>query len=152
PLANLRNPSISTRLPALSLGEDSEGSDWNGRENRNLGTTSLATDQFARQFLFWLDPLAMLADEIHEPIHCLRFRDVELNGLLAHVDVDLACSAADVTKLRIRHFTWSVYDTAHHCNLHAFEMLRPALDACRDRLQVEQSAPARRTGHIIGLE
>src|SRR5439155_15655433 len=66
--------------------------------------------------------------------------------------IDLAGRAADVAEIRVCHLAWTVHDAAHDRDLDAFEMLRAVFDARRDGLEIEQSAAARRTGDVIGLE
>ena len=94
----------------------------------------------------------MLADEVHEAVHGIGFGDVELDGGLADVEVDLAGRAAHVAEVRVRHLAGAVHDAAHDGDLHAFEVLGAGLDARGDGLEVEERAPAARAGHVVGLE
>ena len=43
-------------------------------------------------------------DEVHQPIHGLGFGDVEFDGRLADVEIDLAGRAAHVAEIRVGHF------------------------------------------------
>ena len=94
----------------------------------------------------------MFLDEVHEAFHSFDFGDVEFDGRLANVEVDLAGRAAHVAEIRVRHFARAVHDAAHNGDLHALEMFRARLDARRHGLQVEQRPSARRARHVIGLE
>jgi hypothetical protein len=77
---------------------------------------------------------------------------LNFDGVLADVEIDLVGRAADVAEIRVGHFAGAVDDAAHDGDFHALEMLRARLDARGDGLQIEQRPPARRAGHVIGLE
>ena len=98
------------------------------------------------------DPLAVLTNQINQPLDGFRFGDIEFDRRFADVKIDLSGCATHVTEVRIGHFAGPVYDTAHDGNLHALEMLRAGLNSCGYGLQVEEGPPARRAGHEIGLE
>src|SRR5256884_1736862 len=99
-----------------------------------------------------LYPFPMLADQIHEPVHGFGFGDVEFYRRLADVEIDLAGRAADVTEIRVGHFSGSIHNATHDGDLHALEMLRPFFDARGDGLEIEQRSTARWTGDVIGFE
>src|SRR5437762_13275192 len=99
-----------------------------------------------------LHPFPMLAHQIHEAIHGFRFGDVEFHGGLADVEIDLAGRAADVTEIRVGHFSGSIHNATHDGDLHALEMPRPFFDASGDGLEIEERSNARWTGDEIGFE
>ena len=49
----------------------------------------------------------MLADQVDQTLHCLAFRDVEFDRLLAHVEVDLARATTHVAEVRISHLAYA---------------------------------------------
>src|SRR5687768_15467496 len=89
-----------------------------------------------------LNPLAMLANQIDEPLYGFTFGNVEFDRRLSNVEVDLARRSSDVAEIRVRHFAGSIHDATHDGDLHPFEMFGARLDPRRDRLQVKQCAPA----------
>ena len=99
-----------------------------------------------------LDPLAVLADEILQPVHGFGLGDVELHGLLAHVEVHFSRCSADVAEVGVRHFAGAIYDATHDGDLHAFEMIGARLDARGDGLEIEKGAPTGRAGDVVSLE
>src|SRR6478609_9632678 len=90
----------------------------------------------------WLHPLAVLLDEVLQPLDGFVLRDVELHGLLADVEIDLPRGAADVAEIGVRHFAGAVHDAAHDRDLHAFEMHGGGFDARRRFLEIEERATA----------
>ena len=60
----------------------------------------------------------MFPDEIHQSVHRFRFRNVELQRLLAHIQVYLAGSAAHVAKVGVGHFARAIHDATHYRDLH----------------------------------
>src|ERR1035438_4520921 len=51
-----------------------------------------------------LNPFVVFLDKVHEAVHGLGFGDVELDGLLADVEVDLAGRTAHIAEVCVRHF------------------------------------------------
>jgi hypothetical protein len=94
----------------------------------------------------------MFSDEINQSIDRLHFRNIELQRLLADIQIDLSGSSAYITEIRVGHFAWSVYDATHYRDLYPFQVVRGGLDASSRCLQVKERTPARRTGYVIGFE
>ena len=94
----------------------------------------------------------MFADQIFESIDRFGFGDVELHGRFAHIEIHFARRAADVTKIRVRHFARPVNDATHDRDLHPFEMRRRRFNFRGRRLQIEQGPPARRARDVIRFE
>src|SRR5205823_5605599 len=90
---------------------------------------------------FRLNPLPMFADQIDQAVNRFRLRNVEFDRRLAHVKVDLPRRSTDIPEIGISHFARSIHDAAHDRNLHTLEMLRPRLDRCGYRLEVEKCPP-----------
>jgi hypothetical protein len=99
-----------------------------------------------------LDPFAVFADEVDEAVDGFGFGDVEFDGLLPDVEIDLSRRATDVTEIGVGHFAGAIHDATHDRDLHAFEMLRAVFDAGGDGLEIEKRAPARWARDVIGFE
>src|SRR6185295_11044751 len=76
-----------------------------------------------------LEPLPMLFDQGDQTLVGFGSGDVVLDARLAHVEVDLAGRAADVTEVRIGHFPGAVHDAAHDGELDALEVARLGANA-----------------------
>src|SRR6478736_2143992 len=96
-------------------------------------------------------PLAVFADQRDQTAIRLGLRNVVLDTVFTHVEVDLARRAADVAEVRVGHLARAVHDAAHDGDLYALEVAGLRADALRGRLQVEQRATAARAGDELGL-
>src|SRR4029453_16238526 len=67
-----------------------------------------------------LDPLAMFADQIFQPIDGFRLGNVEFPCRFADVQIPLARCPAHVAKIGVRHFTRPIHDATHDRDLDAF--------------------------------
>jgi hypothetical protein len=83
----------------------------------------------------------MFADQIFQPIYRFRFGNIEFHRGFADVEIHLARRAADISKVRIRHFTWAVHDATHDGNLYAFEMQCCCFDFIRSTSYAEMLRP-----------
>jgi len=79
----------------------------------------------------------MLADQVFQSIDCFGFGDIEFHRCLANVEIHLAGRAANVSKIRIRHFTGAIHYAAHDGDLYSFEMRGRSFDFCGCGLQIE---------------
>src|SRR5437660_125534 len=91
---------------------------------------------------FRLNPLPMFADQIDQAVDRFPFGNVELNGRLPNVKIDLPRRSAHIPEIGISHFARSIHDATHNRNLHTLEMLGSLFDPSCHRLQVEQRPPA----------
>src|SRR6266567_1840860 len=91
---------------------------------------------------FRLDPFAVLANQVHAPVHRLDFGDIEFNGGLADVEIDFARGAANVTEVGVRYLAGAIDDAAHDGDFDALEMLGARFDSGGDGLEIEEGAPA----------
>src|SRR2546426_3487851 len=105
----------------------------------------LRTLRRLRRLRSGLDPFAVFADKVDEPVDGFHYGDVEFDGLLTNVEVDFPGSAADVAEVRVGHFARAVDDATHDRDLHPFEVLRAVFDSSGDRLQIKERAAAGRT-------
>ena len=64
----------------------------------------------------------MFANEVGEAIDGFLLWDVEFDGLLADVEVDLAGGTANITEVCICHFTGAVNNAAHDGDAYALEV------------------------------
>ena len=94
----------------------------------------------------------MLADEVHQSLDGFVFGNVEAHWLLADIEVDLVRCPADVAEIGVCHFTRPIHDAAHDGDLHPLEVIGAGLDACGDRLKIEERAAAARAGDVVSLE
>lgn len=76
-------------------------------------------------------------DEIDEALDRVFLRNVKTDRFFAHVKIDLAGSAADISKIGIGHFTGTIHNTTHDGNLHSFQMIGDSPDLCCGFLQVK---------------
>src|SRR6516225_5711685 len=97
-------------------------------------------------------PAVMFLDEIDEPVHGLRLRNIKLHRLLTDVEIHLARRATDIAKIRIGHFSGAIHDTTHDCNLHSFEVAGGGFNSRRGCLEIKQGSSAGGTRYVIGLE
>ena len=94
----------------------------------------------------------MFADEVGEVGDGVIFRDIELDGGFADIEVNFAGGTADVAEIRVGHFAWAIDDTAHHGDANALEMAGGGTDFLSGVLQVEERATTTRASHIVGFK
>src|SRR6056297_1448070 len=107
------------------------GSFFSGRENKSRSLRHL--DCFLRR----VDPAVVFLDQIDEPVHRLVFRDVELHGFFADVEIDLAGGPAHIAEIGVGHFPGPIDDAAHHGDSNALEVTGRFADLLRGRLEIE---------------
>ena len=56
------------------------------------------------------NPRVVFLDEIDQTLHGFFFRDIKLHRFFPNVEVNLAGSAAHITKVGIGHFAGAIYD------------------------------------------
>jgi hypothetical protein len=61
----------------------------------------------------------MFSDEINQSIDRFGFGDIELQRLLADVQIYFARSSAHITEVRVGHFTGAIHDATHYCDLYS---------------------------------
>ena len=80
--------------------------------------------------------------QLKQPGERFRLRDVFNDCLCAPVDVHFTFSGADIAIVCPGHFTRTIYDTPHHCDLHPCEMRSGFLDLSYRLLEIEFSPAA----------
>ena len=94
----------------------------------------------------------MLADEVDESLDSFSLWNVEFDGLLADIEVDLAGGASNIAEVRICHFARAIDDATHDGNTNAFEMPGCCSDLLSGVLEVEKGSAAGWTGDVVGFE
>ena len=87
-----------------------------------------------------LHPLAVLLDELDEPIIRFLFRDVALDAFFPYVQTNLARPRPDVAEVGVGHFAWAVDNASHDGDLDVFEVRHAGFDVLGSGLQVKQRA------------
>ena len=65
-------------------------------------------------------------------------------GLFSDIEIDLAGSASDITKIGIGHFPGTVHDTSHDRDADSLQMTGRLANFLGGRLEIEQGSPATR--------
>jgi len=98
-----------------------------------------------------LPPSIMAFNKADQVLDRFFFGNMVLHTFLAHIEVDFAGGAADITKVGVSHFTGTVNDATHDGNLNALEMGGLFFDPIKNDLQIEKGATAAGTGDVFGL-
>src|ERR1041384_7970064 len=69
--------------------------------------------------IFRLNPFAVFANQIYQPVHGFGFGDVEFDWRFADVEVDLVRRSAHVSEVRVGHFARTVHNATHDGDLDA---------------------------------
>mmetsp|Transcript_64883 Transcript_64883/g.107607 ORF Transcript_64883/g.107607 Transcript_64883/m.107607 type:complete len:483 (-) Transcript_64883:1252-2700(-) len=91
----------------------------------------------------WINPPAILLDELNQFIGCRLHRNPLLDHFPAHVQINLARNSANVPEIGVRHLPGTIHDTAHDSNGNTWQMPGLLSNLRSHFLEVEQRPATR---------
>ena len=84
---------------------------------------------FICQLFLFFDIIPIASNQLDEFFYRLLFGNILFNAFFFLVEAHFTTTGTYISIISIRHFTRTVYDTAHDTNLQSFEVRSGCLDA-----------------------
>jgi hypothetical protein len=95
--------------------------------------------------------LLVRVDEGEQMLYCHLLRNILFYANLLAVEAYSVRTGTYVAVIGIRHFAWTIHDTAHDTYLQPLEMLGCLLDLGDGFTKIVEGSAATRTADILGL-